>query len=84
MTAYLEGSESVLDRVQVCFPRGGQQVGADCTFGPAVCAEALCLERKAGDVCTKECKDAGACPEGWSCGVAQTEDGIPWRVCLPP
>lgn len=84
LAAYLEGSDSVLDRVQVCYPRGGQEVGADCTFGPGACADAICLERKGGPVCTKECREDEACPPGWSCGVAETEDGIPWRVCLPP
>lgn len=68
--------------VSICFPAGGGGVGSDCSFGPAACAERICLRRERGDVCTKTCRD-GDCPSGWTCRQGLTVDGQALEVCIP-
>ncbi|HEY0839063.1 MAG TPA: hypothetical protein VGD74_02645 [Vulgatibacter sp.] len=70
------------DPVNVCFPAGGGELGADCTFGPAACAHRLCIKKESGNVCTKPCEGAD-CPAGWTCADARTVDGRTARICLP-
>jgi len=70
--------------VRVCFPTGGGETGSDCTFGPAACAERLCIKKASGNVCTHPCGTSSDCPAGWSCGETATVDGQRPRVCLPP
>lgn len=70
--------------VSVCFPDGGGDVGADCSFGPAACQSGLCIKKDSGNACTAPCDDATPCAAGWSCtpGVT-TIDGAVVQVCLP-
>lgn len=69
--------------VDVCFPAGGGEPGSDCSFGPAACADRLCIKKDSGNVCTMECS-GGGCPEGWTCDAADTVDGQSLTICLPP
>lgn len=70
------------DFVNVCFPAGGGAIGSDCTFGPAACADRLCIKKESGNVCTRAC--AGQeCPSGWRCADTRTVDDRAVRVCLP-
>lgn len=71
------------DAVQVCFPGGGGQVGSDCTFGPAACADRLCIKKESGAVCTRTCAGQADCPDSWRCDTAKTVDGRELTVCLP-
>lgn len=70
------------ERVDVCFPAGGGGLGSDCTFGPAACADGICLERTHGRICSKACW-VDDCPPGWRCDLAPTTDGTKFPVCLP-
>lgn len=72
------------EEVKVCFPAGGGEVGSDCAFGPAACADRLCIKKDSGNLCTKSCGGAGDCPSGWACGPATTVDGQELTICLPP
>lgn len=71
-----------LERVNVCFPVGGGALGSDCSFGPAACAEGICLERPLGRICSRECQRE-PCPPGWRCDFASVGEGAALRVCLP-
>ena len=68
----------------VFFPTGGGVLGADCTFGPAACADRLCIKKDSGNVCTKACTAVADCPAGNSCDPTVTVDGQKLKVCLPP
>ena len=70
------------DFVNVCFPAGGGGLGSDCTFGPAACADRLCIKKQSGNVCTRPCAD-GDCPEGWTCAHTRTVDDRAVQVCIP-
>lgn len=71
--------------VEICFPNGGGQAGADCTFGPAACESGLCIRKDSGSVCTQSCNDGDpACPDGWSCTQTATVDEQTVLACLPP
>lgn len=72
------------DTVKVCFPVGGGAPGADCTFGPAACADGLCIRKDSGPVCTKGCAQDPDCPEDWICQPLSTVDGQSVQACLPP
>lgn len=75
---------STASRVPVCFPEGGGGPGADCTFGPAACADQLCITKSSGNVCTQRCEHDRDCPKGWGCGVSELVGGAKHPVCLPP
>lgn len=76
------------ETVPICFPEGGGGPGADCTFGPAACAESagmqLCLRKQSGNVCTQACSHERDCPKGWGCGLTTLVDDRELMVCLPP
>lgn len=72
----------VWERVNVCFPRGGGAIGSDCSFGPAACADGICLDRTLGRICSRECR-GDECPPGWRCDFARFAGGAELRVCLP-
>lgn len=72
-----------VERVNVCFPAGGGEIGSDCSFGSAACADGICLERTLGRICSRSCSQED-CPNGWKCDLAPTLDGGEFRVCLPP
>lgn len=74
------------DPTGVCFPKGGGQPGADCTFGPAACESGLCIRKDSGSVCTQACDVDGVapCPDGWSCTQTATVDNQTVLACLPP
>ncbi|WP_050724995.1 hypothetical protein [Vulgatibacter incomptus] len=71
-------------QVKVCFPRGGGELGSDCSFGPAACVGGYCIKKRSGNVCTQACSDKEApCPEGWACEPHQTVNGKELNVCVP-
>ena len=73
------------DSVSVCFPNGGGDVGADCSFGPAACKTHLCLKKDSGNVCTEGCTADANCPANWSClPVDDATDDNQTTVCVPP
>ncbi|MFZ5468438.1 MAG: hypothetical protein ACOZIN_03280 [Myxococcota bacterium] len=69
---------------EVCFPEGGGQVGADCTFGPAACESGLCIRKDSGPICTSSCVDDSACPEEWRCESVRAVDDTAVQACIPP
>ena len=70
--------------VSVCFPNGGGDSGADCTFGPAACKSHLCLKKDSGNVCTLACTADTQCPATWSClPVNDATDTSQSKVCVP-
>jgi hypothetical protein len=76
------------DSINVCFPQGGGVVGSDCTFGPAACADRLCIQKDSGNVCTKAC-DGGIsdCPTGYDCEATILVGSTATNktpVCIPP
>jgi len=79
--AQLQGMSGELD---VCFPAGGGQSGANCAFGPAACESGLCIRKDSGPICTQSCAMGEACPDGWSCGSAPLVTGMQTQVCIPP
>ena len=80
----LDETGAPTEDVNVCFPAGGGEPGSDCSFGPAACADRLCIKKESGNVCTKACDDGSPCPGGWTCGPATTVDGLEVTICLPP
>jgi hypothetical protein len=72
--------------VRICFPDGGGAPGSDCQFGPAACADRLCIKKDSGPVCTKPCgTDAEVCPVDWICDSSVlTVTGDRIQACLPP
>lgn len=70
--------------VDVCFPNGGGQAGANCDFGPAACESGLCIRKDSGPICTQPCTDIAECPEGWSCAQVPTVQDTTVTACLPP
>ncbi len=72
-------------QVQVCFPNGGGGLGADCTFGPAACQSALCLEKASGNICTQICSAATMCPAGYRClsEALSTNSATKMTICVP-
>ncbi|HWV38338.1 MAG TPA: hypothetical protein VN033_07655 [Vulgatibacter sp.] len=78
----VDGGGAPGELVNVCFPSGGGAIGSDCTFGPAACADRLCIKKESGNVCTRSCAEDD-CPPGWRCGDTRTVDDRPVRVCLP-
>ncbi|MBK7858776.1 MAG: hypothetical protein IPJ65_09180 [Archangiaceae bacterium] len=71
--------------IDVCFPNGGGNVGADCSFGPAACSSGYCIRKESGSVCTSACQDAASdCPAEWSCEPLATVDNMSVTACLPP
>lgn len=75
-------ASETLERVSVCFPAGGGALGSDCSFGPAACADGICLEGLWERICSRGCHGEDDCPPGWSCDYA-TIDGAELLVCLP-
>lgn len=73
-----------VERVDVCFPAGGGEIGSDCSFGAAACAEGVCLEWRLGRICSRHCTTADQCPPGWRCDYAPRVGGGDFSVCLPP
>lgn len=73
------------DDVKVCFPDGGGDIGADCTFGPAACSSGLCIKKRTGNICTSACGEGGTeCPTGYRCTEdVTTVDGQKLDVCVP-
>lgn len=69
---------------QVCFPNGGGQAGADCTFGPAACASGLCIKKDSGPICSSACTEDSMCPDGWTCQVTRTVDMMSVQACIAP
>ena len=69
--------------VDVCFPEGGGQPGADCAFGPAACSGGLCIRKDSGPICTQPCTADTGCPEGWGCDTVKdvTEHSV--QACIP-
>ncbi len=69
--------------VDVCFPQGGGEAGADCAFGPAACASGLCIRKDSGPICTLGCMTDSECPAEWACETVRdvTEQSV--RVCVP-
>lgn len=70
--------------VDIRFPEGGGQAGADCSFGPAACESGLCIRKDSGPVCTVACTDDPGCPEGWHCNIVRAVDDQSVQACLPP
>ncbi len=68
----------------VCFPNGGGQAGADCTFGPAACASGLCIKKDSGPICSSACTTDDMCPAGWTCQAVRTVDGQAVNACIAP
>lgn len=79
-----DGDGNPSGTLPICFPDGGGGPGADCTFGPAACAQQLCLRKQSGSICTQPCEGDKDCPKGWGCGPAPLVDGSEQQVCLPP
>jgi len=79
--AAMPGMSGQLD---VCFPNGGGNAGADCTFGPAACASGYCIRKDSGPVCTIACAVDTDCPEDWLCEMLATVDNMSVTACLPP
>jgi hypothetical protein len=78
-----EGDGTFTD-VSVCFPDGGGDLGADCSFGPAACQSGLCLKKDSGNICTRPCDDGQPCADNWSCTPdVTTVDGASVQVCIP-
>lgn len=71
-------------QLDVCFPAGGGQPGADCAFGPAACESGLCIRKDSGPICTVSCRDGAACPEDWACQTVRTVTNDPIEACVPP
>jgi hypothetical protein len=71
------------DPVPVCFPSGGGQAGADCTFGPAACDSKLCIRKESGPICTAACASDAECLPDWSCKVLPAVGGGSVDACLP-
>jgi hypothetical protein len=70
--------------VSVCFPNGGGQAGANCTFGPAACASGLCIKKDSGPICSAACMTDEMCPAGWSCDMVRTVDMMSVQACIAP
>jgi len=81
-SAWMEGEP--LEEVDVCFPAGGGEIGSDCSFGPAACAEGICLEWRLGRICSRRCNVQHDCPPGWRCELTPRIGGGDFQVCLPP
>jgi hypothetical protein len=73
------------DEVPVCFPDGGGDIGADCTFGPPACRSGLCLKKTSGNVCTASCDNGATCPSGFKCRSVLLSDSDTKMslVCVP-
>lgn len=76
--------DGTFDQVPVCFPDGGGELGADCSFGPAACESGYCIKKPSGNVCTITCADdPDVCTDGYVCSEQTTVDGETVSVCLP-
>ncbi len=69
--------------VDVCFPEGGGQAGADCAFGPAACASGLCIRKDSGPICTLACTQDTECPEAWGCETVRDVTSMSVQACVP-
>ncbi len=69
--------------IDVCFPEGGGQAGADCAFGPAACASGLCIRKDSGPICTLSCTNDTGCPEDWACITLLDVTETSVQVCVP-
>jgi hypothetical protein len=69
----------------VCFPQGGGVVGSDCSFGPAACADRLCITKDSGNICTKACSTQADCPTDYSCvpNIKVVGQDQPIKACIP-
>lgn len=70
--------------VQICFPDGGGAPGSECTFGPAACADRLCIKKPSGPVCTRPCTGDDDCPDDWACEEVKTVTDETVQACVPP
>jgi hypothetical protein len=78
-------AESDGSPVRICFPDGGGAPGSDCSFGPAACADRLCIKKASGAICTQPCGEGGACPDDWACSSeVMTVTGELIEACVPP
>jgi hypothetical protein len=77
-------AEGKKEPLKICFPGGGGAPGSDCRFGPAACADRLCLKKSSGAVCTKGCTGGGACPADWLCRNVETTSKGRVDACIPP
>ena len=78
-------AESDGGAVKICFPDGGGAAGSDCSFGPAACAERLCIKKASGPICTQACGEGGVCPDDWMCSSeVMTVTGELIEACVPP
>lgn len=71
------------DDTSVCFPEGGGGAGADCSFGPAACAQGLCIRKDSGPICTMPCQDSGDCPVDWACDLVKAVTDQSVQACIP-
>jgi hypothetical protein len=69
--------------VDVCFPEGGGQAGADCAFGPAACESGLCIRKDSGPICTLRCTMDSECPELWGCETLRDVTDQSVQACVP-
>lgn len=79
--------DGTFDSVKVCFPDGGGDLGASCSFGPAACQSGFCLKKGSGNLCTRQCTSDTDCGDEFSC-VADTaldgsEKGLSAQFCVP-
>lgn len=83
-SAQKPAAEGGFEAVDVCFPDGGGDVGADCSFGPAACRSGYCIKKeKSGNVCSRSCAEDADCPGEYRCRSAVTVDGRQAQVCVP-
>jgi hypothetical protein len=81
----LPKGDGTSEEIPVCFPDGGGDVGADCTFGPAACRSGYCLKKGSGNICTALCSVDAPCPEDFSCKEIElsTDSTKTAEVCVP-
>jgi len=65
-------------RIGLCMPRGGGEVGASCTSN-GNCVFGLCDTNQ----CSRDCTKDGVCPEGSTCTAVAGAfaEGLPYKTC---